>query len=262
VSAPQSPVRRVLGPAVAVLVVVALALAAVASGGGSGDGASGDARATAPSGVQTPDGGGDAGGNGGGNGQDETPRLPYERRAADDPLALGDPDAPVVLAEWGDFQCTFCGRHARETEPALVTRFVDAGVLRLEWHDFPYLGKDSVRAARAARAAGRQGEFWAYHDALYAEERGVGDGSLSRENLVATAEEVGLDVGRFREDLDDPRVAAAVDEDFAAGQQLGVSGTPTFLVNGRPVVGAQPTETFASLVRQERAAAGGSTPSP
>ena len=84
-------------------------------------------------------------------------RLAAARRIPGDPLALGRPDAPVVISEWGDFQCPFCRAYTLNTEPSLVRQYVDSGRVRLEWHDFAYLGPESVLAARAARAAGRQG---------------------------------------------------------------------------------------------------------
>ena len=127
-------------------------------------------------------------------------------------------------------------------KPELVERYVEDGTLRIEWRDFPYLGEESVSAARAARAAGEQGRFWEYHDLLYENQ---GDaGALSEEGLSGFARELGLDVERFESDLGSQPVSAAVQADFEAGQSAGVSGTPTFDVNGRRIVGFQPLKTF------------------
>ncbi|WP_374103454.1 DsbA family protein [Streptomyces sp. RK31] len=86
--------------------------------------------------------------------------LALARRDTADPLALGSPDAPVVLIDYSDFQCPFCGRFARETKPALVRDYVDKGILRIEWRDFPVFGAESDQAARAGWAAGQQDRFW------------------------------------------------------------------------------------------------------
>jgi len=132
------------------------------------------------------------------------------RRIPGDPLALGNPSAPVVIVEWGDFQCPFCGAFARDTEPPLLAQYVDAGKARLEWRDFAYLGPESTAAAVAARAAGRQGKFWAYHDALYAQQHAENTGALSSGYLVGLARRLGLDPGRFQTDLADPSLARQV----------------------------------------------------
>lgn len=144
--------RLWVGTAAALVVLVALALVSVL----------GATRGTPPGGLNSTGGASDSATQAG--------------RIAGDPLAMGSPTAPVVIVEWGDFQCPFCGAFARDTEPALLTQYVDAGKVRLEWRDFAYLGPESV----AARAAGRQGKFWAYHDALYAQQRPENTGALSR----------------------------------------------------------------------------------
>ena len=69
-------------------------------------------------------------------------------------MALGDVDAPVVMISYSEFQCPFCGKYARDTEPILVEKYVDSGVLRIEWRDFPYLGPESTTAAQAGRGSG------------------------------------------------------------------------------------------------------------
>src|SRR5690606_24672173 len=97
--------------------------------------------------------------------------LARARRDADDPRAVGSPDAPVVLIEYSDFQCPFCGRFARETKPDLIRDYVDKGVLRMEWRNFPVFGAESEQAARAGWAAGRQDRFWRFHDEAYGEPR-------------------------------------------------------------------------------------------
>lgn len=175
-------------------------------------------------------------------------RLAVPRRQADDPLALGRVDAPVVIAEWGDFQCPFCRLYTERTEPALLQRYVDAGQVRIEWHDFAYLGPESVLAARAARAAGRQGRFWPFHDVLYREQPAENSGAVTEASLTAQAQRLGLDVNRFRTDLADPAIARAVADDQAAGSRIGVTGVPSFLMGDQLIFGAQPTATFEQAI--------------
>ena len=131
-----------------------------------------------------------------------------------------------------------------------MQRYINDGTLRLEWHDFPYLGQESFRAAVAARAAQGQGKFWEYHDILYQNQKGENSGAFSDENLVAFAEEAGLDVERFEEVLESGKYEEVVEEDFREAQEAGIQGTPSFTINGRPLVGAQPAETFARAIEE------------
>ena len=163
----------------------------------------------------------------------------------------GDADAPVVMIEYGDFRCTFCGKFAREVEPQLEEKYVESGTLRMEWRDFPYLGRESVDAALAARAAQEQGRFWEYHDLLYENQ----SGGFSEERLIELAREAGLDVGRFEKDLASGRFERAVAEDFQEGQEMGVTGTPTFVINGRVVAGLQPVEVYEEAIERAKAEA-------
>ena len=172
-----------------------------------------------------------------------------------DAMALGDPDAPVVMVSYSEFQCPFCGRYARETEPELVDRFVDTGVLRIEWRDFPYLGEESVVAAMAARAAAEQGEFWSFHDRLFADQPPPNSGRLTTTFLEGIAAELGLDVEQFRRDMNAAETMSAIDADFDEALSVGVNGTPAFMINGEPVFGAQPTSVFVDVIERAAAAA-------
>ncbi|MFB0630787.1 DsbA family protein [Streptomyces sp. AB3(2024)] len=176
------------------------------------------------------------------------------RREAGDKLALGRPDAPVVLIEYSDFKCGYCGKFARDTEPALVKKYVDAGTLRIEWRNFPIFGADSEAAAKAAWAAGQQDRFAAFHAAAYADgskEKGFGE-----ERLVELAREAGVpDLERFRRDMAGPQAAEALRRDQEEGYRIGVSSTPSFLVGGQPLAGAQPLAAFEAAISRAAAAA-------
>jgi protein-disulfide isomerase len=142
-------------------------------------------------------------------------------------------------------------------KPKLFEEYVKAGTLRIEWRDFPYQGQESVDAALAARAAQAQGKFWEYHDLLYANQSSGNSGGYSEENLVALAEEAGLDRRRFEEDLRSARYEEIVQADFREGQELGISGTPTFLINDQVLVGLQPLGVFEQAIEDARREAEG-----
>ncbi|WP_246119623.1 DsbA family protein [Aeromicrobium flavum] len=163
-------------------------------------------------------------------------------------MALGDVDAPVVMIEYSEFQCPFCGKYSRETAPKLVEKYVDQGLLRIEFRDFPYLGDESDLAARAARAAAEQDSFWPFHERLFAEQPPPNSGRLDRERLSGIAKDLGLDTDRFLKDMDSDEVAAAIKRDRDEGMAIGVTGTPAFLINDRVLMGALPTEDFVETI--------------
>ncbi len=181
--------------------------------------------------------------------------LALARRDPKDPLAIGRADAPVVMVQLSDFACGYCRQYALETEPALIEKYVKTGVLRIEWHDFPYLSDGSRRAAIAGRAAAAQGKFWELHQAIFADTTS-GEEHLELFNLSALAQGVGIEPQQFAADMADKAAYDAVKKDFEAAQALGVSGTPSFVINGRPFVGAQPLANFAGLIELAAAEAG------
>lgn len=157
---------------------------------------------------------------------------------------LGAADAPVVMEIYSDFACPFCVRHDLEVEPELIERYVEPGLLRLVWFDTPFQGQRALQLAVAARAGQRQDAFWEVKEAIFAE----GPSGSSLEELVALAESRGLDGQRFAQDLEDPELVRIVQSDLQRSQQLQVQGTPTFLINGERIVGAQALPTFLSVI--------------
>lgn len=230
---------RVLAAAGATLVVLA-ALTVLALTAGS-DGSPGSAQEPGRAGTESPE-------------ATTTPTIagptPPEVAPA---LTLGRADAPVTIVEFGDYQCPNCGKFARDIKPRLIREYVETGTVRLVWRDFPYFGEQSVHAAVAARAAGRQGKFWAYHDALYANQAPPRSGRLTSERLRGLARDLGLDMARFDADRRDPKLRKAVQRDFAFGQGLGLPGTPAFLIGGLPLFGAQPYAEFERAIERARA---------
>jgi len=160
----------------------------------------------------------------------------------------GDPQAPVTIVEYGDFQCPSCGAFFRTVEPELVRQYVDTGKAKLQFKHFPWIGSESRRAAEAASCAFAQGRFWEYHDALYQSQRGENTGGFSDQNLKAVASGLGLDPAAFASCFDGGAYRAAVEADRQEVSRLGLTGTPTFLINGQRVVGAQSLATFKAVL--------------
>ena len=176
--------------------------------------------------------------------------APTPLTSSDDPFAKGSADAPVVMVAYSDFQCPFCGQLARETEPQL-DRYIEDGTLRVEWRDFPYMGSESTAAAVAARAAAEQDKFWEYHEALYAlQPPRPNRGGMDAEMLRTAAENAGLDVEQWADDRARPDPVEDARADFDEGVGKGVTGTPTFFINDRPLVGAQPLEVFERAIEE------------
>ncbi len=140
-----------------------------------------------------------------------------------------------------------------------MKKYVESGVLRIEWRDFPYQGQESVNTALAARAAQEQGKFWEYHDLLYENQSSANSGGFSDENLMGLARDAGLDVKKFQKSFQSGKFQEAVQSDFEEGQQRGISGTPAFFVNGRALIGLQPLKTFEQVIEEERRKAEGSS---
>src|SRR3990167_2108621 len=112
-----------------------------------------------------------------------------------DDFVLGNPAAKVVLVEYGDFQCPFCGKFFKTTEKQLVDIYIKQGKAVLVWRDFAFLGEESFRAAEAARCAGEQNKFWEYHDYLFNNQRGENEGAFSDSILKSFAKTLKLDEG-------------------------------------------------------------------
>ncbi|MFD0361408.1 DsbA family protein [Nocardia sp. GCM10030253] len=171
------------------------------------------------------------------------------RRDQQDPLALGSVNAPVVMIEYSDFQCSFCRLFTENTEPALIEKYVEAGALRIEWRNFPIFGAESADAARAAWAAGQQGKFWEFRKAVYDSTPKKNSGTLTPDKLAEFAELAGVpDMARFRADQSSDAARTALRTDTNEGFDLGITSTPAFLINGRPVLGAQQVEQFVAII--------------
>jgi len=175
----------------------------------------------------------------------EPPRVNVDLGAAGHPT-LGPKNAPVTVIEFADFQCPFCKR-SEDAVKAVREKYGDR--VQLVFMDFPLsFHPHAMPAANAARCAEAQGKFWQYHDALFADQS-----KLEPNDLKATAKTLGLDTAKFNACLDKNQYDQAIQKDLAEGHKLNVNGTPTFFIDGREVVGAQPTENFVSIIDQELA---------
>ncbi len=174
----------------------------------------------------------------------------------DDPVK-GDPDAPVTIVEFSDFQCPFCSRFFIQTLPALQENYIDTGKVKLVYRDFPI---DSIHPnARpvhiAAECADEQGKFWEYHDVLFenqAQWNRLSSSDLnSKLNQYATS--MGLNSASFDSCLSSQSIANEVNADYLQAAQYGVSGTPTFFIGNEKngfikLVGAQPFTAFQAVI--------------
>jgi protein-disulfide isomerase len=181
------------------------------------------------------------------------------RFMADD-NSMGDPDAPIQVVEYSDFQCPFCDRHYTETEPLLEQYYIDTGKVLFTYKsagnfvsENSGVGTESQDSAMAAYCAGDQGKFWEMHDALFANNRDVeNQGSFSNRRLKAIAETLDLDMDAFNECLDGGKYEDRVQDDLAEALENGMEGTPyfvvTYTVNGETktttINGAQPFSEF------------------
>jgi protein-disulfide isomerase len=161
---------------------------------------------------------------------------------------LGDPDAPVTIIEFADFQCPYCGRFSAETELQIDEQYMQSGKVRFAYFNFAFLGPESNWAAEAAECASDQNKFWEYHDKLYASQSGENQGAFSKDKLKQFAKELGLDTSAFDECLDSGKYTQLVQDESSMAASIGVRSTPTFLINGQAVVGAQPFEIFKQTI--------------
>ena len=158
--------------------------------------------------------------------------------------AKGGANAAVEVIEFADFQCPFCLAAAPTVKKVMET-YGDR--IRLVYRNYPLPSHAQARpAAEAAQCANEQGQFWPYHDRLFAEA-----GKLSDADLKKAAADLGMDAARFNACVDEHRYKAVVEADQQAGNEAGVTGTPAFFVNGRLLSGAQPFEAFKRVIDEE-----------
>ncbi len=178
-------------------------------------------------------------------------QTPIDNITADDDVILGDPEAPVTLVVFGDYQCPYCKRMFDETEQQMRKDYIEDGKINMVFRDFPL---DNIHpyarsAAEATECARDEGKYWAYHDVLFDRQQ-----DIPSIDFVALAEELGLDAGAFNACVSDRKYKDEVQKDYLDGIAAGVSGTPgTFVLleDGtafRFIEGAQPYTVFTSAI--------------
>jgi protein-disulfide isomerase len=163
---------------------------------------------------------------------------------------IASPNAKVTIVEFSDFQCPFCSRFHTSVEPQLMKDYVQTGQVTFVYKHSAFLGQESVWSAQAAECAADQGKFWEYHDLLFTRQNGENQGAFNKDKLTGFAKEMGLDMTKFEPCLTNDETLARVQADTQEGQQAGVRGTPTFFINGQPLVGAQPITAFQTMLTQ------------
>jgi protein-disulfide isomerase len=173
------------------------------------------------------------------------PEKVYDIEVGDAPIR-GSKSAKVTIVEWADFQCPFCVR-VNPTLEQIMKEYGDK--VRIAFKHLPLSMHAKARAAHtASEAAHRQGKFWEMHDRIFAKPR-----DLSPETYLRYAKEMGLDIDQYNSDLASSSVRKLIDSDLDVARKLGVSGTPSFFINGRFLSGAQPYASFASVIDRELA---------
>lgn len=154
-----------------------------------------------------------------------------------DGRSMGDPNAPVKMDVWEDFQCSGCMYYSIQIEPAIIEKYVATGKVYYTFHFYPLINPsasgESHRSANAALCALEQGRFWDYHDLLFANWMGENVGSYADDRLIAMAESLGLNMNDFKSCFKANKYADIVAEDYAAGQALGINATPAIFINGQ-----------------------------
>lgn len=179
------------------------------------------------------------------------PSGPVDVPVDESDIVIGDPNAPITIIEFTDYQCPFCSRHAAQTLPLLMSQYIETGQVRYVIKDFPIISihPQAVAAAEAAHCAQEQGGFLAMHEALFATQQAWSGRADVDEIFTGYAVQLGLDGELFAECLSSDRYHQAIANDLQLGQQLGVQGTPAFFINGNFVSGAQPFAIFEQVIQ-------------
>jgi protein-disulfide isomerase len=164
-------------------------------------------------------------------------------------VTLGDEAAPVTIVEFGDYQCPGCGSFALSVKPQIDGILVESGQAQFVFYDFPLIAihPNAFLAARAARCAGEQDEYWEYHETLFRNQARWSSASMPSSAFEQYASDVGIEAGPFKSCLNSERYADVVTANMELGQRMGVSGTPSVFLNANGVTRKLNNFDFASL---------------
>ena len=153
--------------------------------------------------------------------------------------SMGNPDAPVKMDVWEDFQCSGCLAYSKSLEPQILQTYVETGKVYYTFHVFPFIDGgqgESHDAANAAMCAAAQERFWDYHEIIFANWIGENAGSFTRPRLIAFAQSIGLNMDAFDQCFQENTYSAQIQQDVDEGTKLGVPPTPGIFVNGQAVI--------------------------
>ena len=168
--------------------------------------------------------------------------------STDDDPSIGPENAPVTLIEFSDYQCPYCQRWYQDVYEQLLANY--PGKIRFVYRDLPLPSHpEAVPAAEAANCAGEQGDYWKFHDALFSGQYGLG-----RTAYEQYAADLGLNTKAFAACLDSHRYQNEIQADASDAGRVGINSTPTFVINGRILVGALPFADFKAVIDEELAA--------
>jgi protein-disulfide isomerase len=161
--------------------------------------------------------------------------------------SIGPEDAPITIVEFSDYQCPFCRRWHEEVYQPLMNAY--SGKIRLVYRHLPLtsIHPDALPAAEAAMCAGEQNAYWPFHEKLFSSD------SLNNAVYVQYAQELNLDMTAFESCVTEHKYKPAIESDSDFALNLGASSTPTFFINGVPIVGAQPLSVFQQVIDKELA---------
>lgn len=166
-----------------------------------------------------------------------TTAVPHNVDVPTDGKSMGDPNAPVKMEVWEDFQCSGCMYYSVNIEPSIIQKYVATGKVYYTYHFYPIIDHggtgESHQSSNAAMCALEQGRFWDYHAELYANWLGENVGSYTDKRLVAIAENMGLDMEAFNSCFKANKYASVINQDYADGQKLSITATPAIFVNGQ-----------------------------
>lgn len=177
------------------------------------------------------------------------------KASADDDPFIGPEDAKVEIIEFSDFQCPFCRTFWKNTLSRIKSEYIDSGKVKFVYRDFPLsFHPMAQKYAEAGECAQDQDKFWEMHDKIFGEQDKLGPGTINDYDISDVkrwAVELGLNSTEFNQCFDSGKYTQEVRDDFADGSAAGVSGTPSFFVNGRLIVGSQPFESFKRIIDEE-----------
>ena len=186
--------------------------------------------------------------------QEQASTVSFDGDLKDDDPIMGDPDAPLTLIEFSDYQCPYCRSFYNQALPQIKEKYIDTGKINLVYRDFPLNFHDgAIPAASAAECARKQGDdevYFQMHDKIFDGQNELGQGTVKipNESLFEYAEELDLDMAEFEKCFESDEVKAEIAADLSTGQKVGISGTPGFILVGKLIEGAQPFEVFDAAI--------------